>query len=256
MQIIHDYFIVLLDSKYNSGKTESGIIKLNEAYMEDWAEEHLKHRRQYGTILEVPAGYTDSMVDIVTPGLPEPRLFVSGEFIGHKVNQGYRKLPEYYPSTFESHEVITIKDIASKVNVKKGDKVYFDYLVTDPDRYLGKHNGGEMFMLRVDEIYCKVKKGAIMNADGNFVIEIVPQGGWCMVEPTMETWDEITTDAGIIIKPKPEAKYLDGTVRHIAERLDIKEGDRILYQRHADYTVTIEDVDYFVMKEEDILLKL
>jgi co-chaperonin GroES (HSP10) len=256
MQIIHDYFIVLMDKKYNSEPTESGMIKVNEAYMEDWAEEHLKHRRQYGTVLEVPLGYTHELLDIVHIGMPEPRVFLSGDFIGKKVNEGFTKLPQYNPSTFDGFDLITLDDISKLVNVRKGDKIYFDYTVASPDRFLGKFGDkGDMYMVRVDEIYCSVRYSRFKNDDGNFTYIIIPHGGWCLVEPAMESWEEIETESGILIKPKPTARYLDGIVRHIRDRDDVKAGDRILYQRHADYTVSIEEIDYFVMKEEDILCR-
>lgn len=255
MKIISDYYIVLVDKRYKSDKTKSGMDAMNEAYLEDWAEDHLKYRTQSGTIIEKPAGFTETVVDIVTPGMPEPKLFISGDFIAQKLLAGYTKLPKYSPHTYEGFDVITLADIAKKVDVEIGDKVYFDYMVTEMDRYLGEFRGMSMYRLRVDEIYCAIDNAEIMNAKGQEGIKVRPQGLWCLVEPNKDSWESITTKSGLLRKPKPDAKYLDGNVAFIQEREDIKPGDNIVYQRHADYAMKIEGNEYFVMKEEDILCK-
>lgn len=257
MTILQDFYIVLIDKKYNSEVTKSGLITLNAAYMEEWAEEHLKHRRQFGTILRKPATFSDDMLDIVTPGLPEPRLFVSGEYRAYEAQRGRRTIAEYYPSSLDKFDVITIADYAKNVKVQPGDKVYFDYLATDQERFLGSYQDkGDMYMLRVDEIYCSVKTSRIANMAGEYPITVTPQGGWCMLEPDMQTWEEITTPSGIVKQPFPHAKYLLGYVRHISKRDDVKAGDHVIYQRNADYNLSIEGKDYLVMREDDILCKI
>lgn len=133
-------------------------------------------------------------------------------------------------------------DIAKTVNVKVGDKVYFDYLATDPMNMLGNHPKGELYKIQVDQIYFAVQGG-----------NVVAQGGWAAVTPVMETWESLTTPTGIIKKPKPEAIYLEGVVKHISDRPDVKIGDKIIYQRNADYAMKIEGVDCYVMRESDIL---
>ncbi len=255
MKILYDFFIVLMDSKYKEETTEAGVKTLNKAYMEDWAEEHLKYRKQYGVVLETPGGYSDMLYDIDAGGLPEPKVFVGGDFIMQKERIGYTTLPQYNPSSFDGFPIITLQDIAKRVDVKKGDKIYFDYLVPSPERYLGMHQGMEMYSVRVDEIYCAVRHSRIPAEDGRIPYEVIPQGLWCMVEPIGETWEQIVTEHGVVTSPRPNIKYLEGIVRHIRDREDVKNGDMILYQRNADYTVTIEDVDYFVMLEDDILCK-
>jgi co-chaperonin GroES (HSP10) len=266
MKIIQDYFMVLLDQKYNSDVTESGILTLNPAYMEEWAEAHLKHRRQFGKVISAPLQFTDTVVDVTLPGGPEPRLFVSSEHIGEMVNAGYTRIPQYYPSSYDEFPAITLLDIAQKTDIRPGDKVYFDYLATDEDRILGPHKDGILFMIRVDEIYCVVRDG-----------KIIPQGEWCLVRPDMETWEDITSPSGVIMKAAPgakfeaqkdennefigykmviEGKYLQGFIEHIRPRPDLKAGDKILYQRNADYTVIIEGEPLYVMKEEDVLIKI
>lgn len=246
MKIVHDYYIVLLESKYLSEETKSGVIQLNEAYMNEQVEDHIQHRRQYGLVMTVPNAISNEVVDIVIPGTPEPRLHVSGAYIDEMKARGYTRTPEYYPSSLDKFDEIFLKEIAAKVDVNKGEKIYFDYSATDDENFLGNHNGKyPMYKVKVDQIYCVVRDGVI-----------IPQGGWCFVEPVMETWDEITTPSGIIKKPKPEAKYLQGYLRYSAPREDVKPGDHILYQRHADYKMTIEGEELYVMKDEDLLCKV
>lgn len=245
MQIIHDSFIVLVDKKYNTEETKSGIIPLAENYMEDWAEEHLKHRRLFGTVIVAPRGYSDTVVDVLIPGLPEPRLFVSGEYIEKLMQAGSKRIPEYNPSTFDKFPEVTMADIAAKVNVAVGQKIYFDYLATDPENFLGPYKGGELYKIDVSQIYFSVRDG-----------KVEAQGGWAAVTPKMETWDDITTPSGIIKKPSPEAIALEGIVKFISNRPDLKVGDHIIYQRNADYVMNLEGEDCYVMRESDILCKL
>lgn len=268
MQILHDFFIVLIDKKYNSDQTPTGILTLNEAYMEDKAEGHLKHRRQFGVVIGTPAIFTDTLVDVIVPGMPEPRIFVSADHMQEKANMGFSKLPQYYPSSYDEFPQVTLLDIAQKTDIRKGDKIYFDYMSTEDKRFLGPHRDGNLYQIRVDEVYCSVRI-----VDGK--PQIITQGEWCLVEPDFETWEDITSPNGVITKAAPgakfeptfddetgdqvdwkmviEGKYLQGFVRHISNRKNVKAGDKIMYERNADYVVNIEGTAYYVMKESDLL---
>lgn len=245
MIVINDFFIVAIEGKYENGKTASGIILLNDAYTEDWAEEHLKYRRKTGVVMTTPLNFSDTVIDVKIGGMPEPKVFVSGEQL-EQLHAGYSKRRiNYQPSTFEGYPTVTLADIGALVDVKRGDKIYFDQFVTDQENFLGKHNGKDLYNCRVDQIYCAVRDG-----------KIVPQGQWCVVKPDMESWSDITTKSGLLKKPSPEAHYLLGYVESIRPRPDIQPGDHILYQRHADYETMIEGQKYFVMKEDDVLCRV
>jgi co-chaperonin GroES (HSP10) len=269
--IIHDYYAVHVEKLYESTTTKAGIItSAAEHYLSNEedkeTDDHMAHKRQYGTVITCPMKFTDEQIEVLDPGIPAPKKFISGDYLQMRANQGYsgyNKDKSYYPSTFEKYEVVTRKDLAEKISVKPGDKVYFDYKTTEPENLLGPHpDGGSIYRIAVEDIHCSVRYqrkvyggGASVRPIIDNVAKIIPQGGWCMVEPHMETWEEITTKSGIIKKPRPEAKMLQGTVRHISKRPDLKAGDKVFFVRFADYVMTIEGVPYYVMREDDILTK-
>jgi co-chaperonin GroES (HSP10) len=165
-----------------------------------------------------------------------------GEYSSCRYSKAWSELLKY--DTFDDFEKITLADIGRKTDIKRFDKIYFDYRVTEDDNLVGKHEGKELYKVRVDQVLCVIRED-----------EIIVQGGWCLVEPNMETWEEITTKSGIVMKPQPQAKYLEGIVRHISPDYNIVAGDKILYEKHADWTVHIEGNDYYAIEESDILGK-
>jgi chaperonin GroES len=74
---------------------------------------------------------------------------------------------------------------------------------------------------------------------------------------------ETVTTSGIVIPDTATEKPMKGTVLHIGTgritndgniiALEVKEGDVVLYGKYAGQSVKIENVDYLVMKEDDIL---
>jgi co-chaperonin GroES (HSP10) len=268
MLILHDYYNVLVDQIYESTKTKAGITTFNEGYLANQedkeTDEHFANKRLYGTVLTCPENFTDTQVELIDPGAPPPKRFISGEYLQMRANQGYKSKEKsyYYPSTFDNYESITLRDISSKVHIQRGDRVYFDYAVTERENELGEFQGKQMYKVRVDEIRCSVRfKKDILGGGGakplmwNEKSVIIPQGGWCLVEPITDSWDDIKTPSGIFKKPAPEAKSLQGIVRHIRKRPDLKAGDKVTFLRFADYTMVVEGVPYYVMQEDDILTK-
>ena len=74
-----------------------------------------------------------------------------------------------------------------------------------------------------------------------------------------------TVKGGIIIPDSAKEKPMEGEViavgegkREKGERipLDVKVGDRVLFGKYAGNEVKIEDEEYLILKEEDILAKL
>ena len=77
-----------------------------------------------------------------------------------------------------------------------------------------------------------------------------------LVEP-MEA--EEKTASGIIIPDSAKEKPQKGTVVAVGdgkkdEPMTVKEGDTVVYGRYAGTEITIDDKDYLIMREDDILL--
>jgi len=74
-----------------------------------------------------------------------------------------------------------------------------------------------------------------------------------------------TTRGGIIIPDTAKEKPMEGEIiavgagkREKGERipLDVKPGDRVLFGKYAGNEIKIDDEEYLILKEEDILAKL
>ena len=77
-----------------------------------------------------------------------------------------------------------------------------------------------------------------------------------LVEP-MEA--EEKTASGIIIPDSAKEKPQKGTVVAVGdgkkdEPMTVKEGNTVVYGKYAGTEITIDDKDYLIMREEDILL--
>lgn len=69
---------------------------------------------------------------------------------------------------------------------------------------------------------------------------------------------EDTTQGGIIIPDTAKEKPQEGTVMAVGpgkkdEPTTLKEGDEVLYGKYAGTDITVEDEEYLIMREEDIL---
>lgn len=247
MQIINDYFMMTVDQRYETTIRPDGIITLNSAWIHDESADRFAYKRIYGTIESCPENFTETRVEVIDPGFPNPRLFRSGEHIEEQIKKGYKHFNRKYYccSTVDEVEDITLIDLAKNTDIRRFDKVYFAPTVTEPENLLGMHKKKELYKVRVDDILCVVRDG-----------EILPQSWWCLVEPDMESWVDITTKAGIIMKPHPEAHYLRGTMRYFQHIDGLNEGDHIMYDRGADYLLKIEGKEYYLIQDRDILCKL
>jgi co-chaperonin GroES (HSP10) len=243
MTFFEDYITFALDKRFEE-KSKSGIITINSAYLDPEESDRFLHKRIYGTVLSIPISYSDTKVHAIDPGLPTPKAFIGHEWIQDKINRGYKihTNKDYYPSTFEGYEFITLKDISKLCDINVDDVVYFDEKVTEPDNFMGMKDGKELFKARIDEIFCVVRGG-----------KIIMQGGWVLVEPDMETWGDITTPSGIIKKTNPEPRPLMGTIRHVRDHEFMRAGQKIIYKSDADWTFKIQGKQYYVIQENDIL---
>lgn len=74
---------------------------------------------------------------------------------------------------------------------------------------------------------------------------------------------ENTTASGIIIPDSAKEKPQEGEVIAVGkgrvmqdgsvQALDVKAGDQVLFGKYAGVEIKLEDVEYLMMKEEDIL---
>ena len=247
MRELNDYYTIAIDQLYETQSKDSKIIKLNEAWMDPEEGARFVHKRLYGTVVSGPMGFSDIVQEAIPPGYPEPKAFVSGDKIQEQRNLGDRTWSKqnYNPGTFEGYQVVTLADYSKDMDVREGDKVYFMETVTEPENFLGFWGDKKaLYRCRADNVICVVRNG-----------EILMQGSWVLIEPVYESWEEITTPSGIVMQPKPNIKYLMGTIKHIDDQ-ESKAGDKIFYIPDSNWGITVEDVDYFGIRKKEILVKI
>ncbi|HFB61456.1 MAG TPA: co-chaperone GroES [Bacteroidetes bacterium] len=86
-------------------------------------------------------------------------------------------------------------------------------------------------------------------------LNIKPLGDRVVVEPAPA---EEKTASGIIIPDTAKEKPQQGTVVAVPDEdkdntVKVKAGDRVLYGKYAGTEITIDDKDYLIMNQSDIL---
>lgn len=201
-----------------------------------------RHVRIYGEVVAVPERLRHIPIEQEHKGLPSPV---------DQVRFNYKFLD----------------DIEMEVQV--GDRIYFHFNTIRQENFVnieGTHpNRTWTIKVRYDMILCVVRKG-----------EIIPIGGYALIRPDWETWEDISiptpseikgVDGKPLMKPKdqwlvtksaPGYKFLQGYVEHIGKPLkgnkcEVRVGQKIWYHRNADWMVNIEGKDYFVIKQKYII---
>ncbi len=90
-------------------------------------------------------------------------------------------------------------------------------------------------------------------------VNLKPLGDRVIVKP-MET--EEKTKGGIIVPDTAKEKPIEGTIVAIGlgkvteegklVKLEVKEGDKVLYGKYSGTEVTVEGEEYLIMRESDI----
>ena len=116
-------------------------------------------------------------------------------------------------------------------DVQPGERVYFHENATEEDRKMGPYQGGMMYAIRVDEIQAVIRKTTPFQGYTAFKKEeIVMQGGWVLVRPDMETWEEIAlrlADQAGIATPQHELIDVAGKAVMLSRRFDRDDAIRI-----------------------------
>ncbi len=236
-----NFVIFKTDALFNSKATFKGVNGMDIVINHDFDPQ--KHARIYGEVVSVPQRLSHFPIMQENAGLP-----------------AYH---EYSPFIYKY-----LDDIAMEVEI--GDKIYFHFntMITKGNIIgeEGKHPNKTWFVkVRYDQIICAVRGD-----------KIIPIGSYTLVKPDLESWDDISIptysevlgdDGKPMLKPKeqwlitktaPEARYLSGFVEHIGtplhgDNLEMKDGDKIIYRRNADWNQSIEGKQYFSIRQRHCL---
>lgn len=245
MQIISDFFMMSVDSLYESSVNKEGILTLASSWVNDKTIERFGHKRVYGKIEAVPLTFTDRVVELIDPGFPNPKVYISGEYIGQQIKKGLKYDKNYYSCAgCDGYGVTTMADVAKNCDIRRGDRVYFDPIVTEPDNYLGPHGKGHLYKVYPSDIVCVVRDG-----------EILMQNDWCLLSPVKETMEDITTASGIMMKSAPGAKYLQGRIQHFRDIPGMNKGDLVLHFPGLNWLFLVEGREYYAVQSEFIIAR-
>lgn len=218
-----------------------------------------------------------SPVDKEDDAVRLPRIKYSGivEFTPRRLsNRFFWQLPQGSPKYISKKgEYIRRNDIAPEVQA--GDKIYFHFNTLAQEM---NHLAHGRYKVAYENIIC-----AIREHDDKYN-EMVMIGGHCLIRPDIESWDDITIptykvsngvplvdaqgnkikkpkDQWIQIKVVPEARSLRGFVVNCGTPLkmendELAQDDHIIYRKNADWELTIEQQQFYVIRQMHIIAKI
>jgi co-chaperonin GroES (HSP10) len=131
-----------------------------------------------------------------------------------------------------------------KQELQVGDLVYFNYLTVDTENLVTGER--DVYLVDLEECFSFVRSGSL-TAISNHVL----------VEPEV-----IEEKVGSIYVGVPKKSETEGYVRHIGAPLKNKDelglisGDKVRFHERNSFLNKIEGVEYYVMKQDDLLGKI
>lgn len=231
-----------------------------------------RHVTISGEVAQVPLRLSNKPIMIIKERLGFPGY---GPIRGAPKDYMSNNLDSIYSS--KTPGVYRMHDIA--MEVQPGDKIYFHYntLLREDnfvaDNLMGmNHIDFDLWKVRYDQIFCALRPRK-KKKQGH---EIIMIGSWCLVEPDVESWDDIVyptyydiidphtkkkklrpKSEWIQVKKVPENQYLRGHLKHVGTPLtgtkcDLKQGDYIVYTPNADFEIQVEGKTYFAIRQNHI----
>ena len=125
--------------------------------------------------------------------------------------------------------------------IEAGDTIYFHYFGLMEENRVSADQ--ELYAIPYHEIFCKVSEGVITALNGWVLVEpLVVSGGSDWIQEASEKLSDQEGILRFIGQPKTDQPALN-----------VKAGDRVVFSKNADFINTIEDKEYFVMQQEDLL---
>lgn len=152
-------------------------------------------------------------------------------------------------------------------DVRLGDTIYFHFNSIDEDTRI-EIGEDYYYQISYDQIICIVRDGEIIMVGGRILVrpyfdkdiqDIDHLGGKIKVKTTASGL--VSTVIGWDVESKDGHHLNKGTLAHISHEavgdmpLPIKAGDTVYFETDSDWENWIEDKMYFVMRQEDLILK-
>ncbi len=262
------YVLIKVHSLYDNS---SGIVGLDGKELQidttSAYEDRKKRTRISGEVIQLPFYMGNKpmyQIPVGTPSYgairdvegemdePHPALYSIGGFFDYKM----------------------MSDIAQEVQL--GDRIYFPWRILNSPNNMIAHTASKhakkaltwIFKVGYDSIYCAVRNE-----------KIIMIGGYVLIDPIFETWDEILRPTyypfknalgefevrpkkeWLQVKVAPSKKDRQGIVAHVGtplrgERCNLKVGDKVLFKPNLKSLIKIEDKNYIVMRQEHVVCKV
>tara|TARA_R110000744_G_scaffold7674_2_gene26511 strand:+ start:71 stop:649 length:579 start_codon:yes stop_codon:yes gene_type:complete len=145
-------------------------------------------------------------------------------------------------------EVPNSLSFGMKLDIKKGDKVYCHHFLISEENRLKYHEEDNVFKIRWDQIYCRVRKGKLKMLHH-----------WNFVEQKKESKESYVTTSGIYIKPEREDEESYGYIEYMNKEMKsygVEKGDEVIFSENSEYKMEIEGRKLLRMRNLDILAKI
>ena len=145
-------------------------------------------------------------------------------------------------------EVPNSLSFGMKLDIKKGDKVYCHHFLISEENRLKYHEEDNVFKIRWDQIYCRVRKGKLKMLHH-----------WNFVEQKKESKESYVTTSGIYIKPEREDEEFYGYIEYMNKEMKsygVEKGDEVIFSENSEYKMEIEGRKLLRMRNLDILAKI
>ena len=145
-------------------------------------------------------------------------------------------------------EVPNSLSFGMKLDIKKGDKVYCHHFLISEENRLKYHEEDNVFKIRWDQIYCRVRKGKLKMLHH-----------WNFVEQKKESKESYVTTSGIYIKPEKEDEESYGYIEYMNKEMKsygVEKGDEVIFSENSEYKMEIEGKKLLRMRNLDILAKI
>jgi len=87
-------------------------------------------------------------------------------------------------------------------------------------------------------------------------MKVVPLGTRLLIKPYE---DEKKTSGGIVLPDAAKEKQMTAKVIAVGEKvedIDLKENDKVLYSKYSGTEIKIDEDDYIIIDQDDILAKI
>jgi len=156
------------------------------------------------------------------------------------------------------HNTPETNDFGIVDKLQAGDKVFFKYLCSDEEEML-KENGENYLRVPMNQIFCYVRSGKITCYGGYVLAKSIFDDDVEQVEvegkliPARLSKSGLVTDLDISFRENLSKIVHIGLPLDGEEELGVVPGDVVVMEKMSHHKYTIENEDYFVFHQEDIL---